>query len=142
MGNDMQTYFEQSSKGRSLIVALFGVFILIVGLFASHVLWKITQYIVIEYLSGQSPYSTITLVYQGLWCLAAISVVIIGISLIVSGYRRKQTDLIPGPTLYVLGLALAGVGGIALMNGFILEAVSLFFIGIVLMVWEWGSHVS
>lgn len=138
----MYSELEQSSKGRSLFVFIAGVLILVLGLFGLKLTWQVFSTIFSEFNVPDSPYSYVTLIYQGLWLLVAICTLIAGLSLIISALRRKQFDLIPGPTLYFLGLGLAVIGGFLLMGGIGWQAIAIIIMGLFLIYWEWGYHVS
>lgn len=138
----MYSELDKSSKGRSLFVFIAGALILVLGLFGIKPTWQVFSTILSEFNMPDSPYSYVTLIYQGLWLLVAVCTAIAGLSLIISALRRKQFDLIPGPTLYFLGLALAVIGCFLLMGGIGWQAIAIIVTGLFLIYWEWAYHVS
>ena len=138
----MHSELDRSSKGKSLLVFIIGTLVIVFGVWALMPTWKIFNIVYSEFNSPGSPYNYATMIYSSLWLLAAVCTVIAGISLIISALSRKQYDLIPGPTLYFLGLALAVIGGFLIMNGLGWQAITAIFIGLFLIYWEWAYHVS
>ncbi len=138
----MYSGLDKSSKGRSLLIFVIGALVLAAGLIGIKPSWTIFNIILSELKLPGSPYDYASLVYAALWIVATVSTSIAGISLIVSAIRRKQFDLIPGPTLYFLGLALAVIGGFLLTGGLSWQAVMAVSTGIFLIYWEWEYHVS
>ncbi|MFK8067563.1 MAG: hypothetical protein AB8D52_04890 [Gammaproteobacteria bacterium] len=133
---------EKSSKLRSTVILIIGALILAIGIFWLKPTWQVFQTVLSEFNTLNSPYTYASLIYQGLWLLVAVCTVIAGLSLMMSAIRRKQFDLIPGPTLYFLGLALSVIAGFILMSGLSWQAMAILIIGLFLIYWEWAYHVS
>ncbi len=133
---------DKSSKVRSTVIFIIGAIILVIGIFGLQPSWQILNTVFSEFNTTSSPYTYASLIYQGLWLLVTVCTVITGLSLIVSALRRKQFDLIPGPTLYFLGLGLSVIAGFLLMSGLSWQAVAMLMTGLFLIYWEWAYHVS
>ena len=140
----MHSELDKSSTARSLLVFIIGALVLAAGVFGLRPSWKIFNIILSELNTSKSPspYNYATMIYSALWLLAAICTAIAGISLIISALRRRQYDLIPGPTLYFLGLALAVIGGFLFIGGLNWQAITAMATGFFLIYWEWAYHVS
>lgn len=138
----MHSYLDRSSKGRALIIFIIGAIILAAGAFTTKVAWHVLSIVYGDYNKGESPYNFASLIYQALWLLVTLCILIVGVSLIRSALQRKEHDLIPGPTLYFLGLGLTVIGGYLILSGLTLEALASIVIGCLLIYWEWAYHVS
>jgi len=138
----MHSELEQCSKGKSVLVFIIGAIVLALGAWAIMPTWNLFSIIKSEIDSSNSPYNYATMLYASLWLVAAFSTLVAGLSLIFSALRRRQYDLIPGPTLYFLGLSLAVIGGFLMMGGLGWQAITAVVIGLFLIYWEWAYHVS
>lgn len=91
--------------------------------------------------ANQIAVSNNQLLYEGLWLLFTVSLTVLGLSLMVSGFRQKAHDVVPGPTLYVMGVALMAIALMMAMYGQVLHAVVAALVGLTLMVIEWYYDV-
>lgn len=137
----MYSDLDKSSKGRSFFIFIIGALVLAAGLIGMKPSLSIFNIIYLELSQASSPYNNINLLYAALWITAAVATCIAGLSLIISAITRKQADLIPGPTLYFLGLSLAVIGGFLFMGGLSWQAAVAASIGGLLIYWEWSYHV-
>lgn len=138
----MYSYLDRSSKGRSLIVFIIGAVVLTAGAYATKVAWHVLSVVYGDYNKGDSPYNYTSLFYQALWLLVTLCILIAGVSLVISALQRKEHDLIPGPTLYFLGLGLSVIGGFLILSGLTIQALATIVVGCLLIYWEWAYHVS
>ncbi len=79
--------------------------------------------------------------FQVMWAVFFISLFVAGVSLIVSGVKRKRHDLVPGLTLYFLGAALVVNALLLLTYGHLVYALTAAVIGCVVMYAEWSTEV-
>lgn len=138
----MHSNLDRSSPGKCLVVLVCGVLATIAGGIGLKLAWPLFDYVLSESSRSDSPFTYASIIYQGVWLLVALCTLIAGLSLIVSALRRKEHDLIPGPTLYFLGLGLAVIGGFLIMGGLSWQAAALIGGGFFLIYWEWVYHVS
>ncbi len=138
----MYSELDKCSKRKSSIVMICGLIVTAIGIAAVITAWKIVSLVLAEQASDWSPFNTANIVYVSLWLLTAVSTLIAGVSLIISAVKRKEYDLIPGPTLYFLGLSLAIIGGFLTIGGLYWQGLIAIVVGLLLIYWEWGFHVS
>lgn len=79
--------------------------------------------------------------YEGLWLVFFVSLTVLGISLLFSGFNRRQHNVVPGPTLYFMGAALLAIALMMTMYGQVLHAVVAAVAGVTLMIIEWYYDV-
>ncbi len=87
-------------------------------------------------------YSGGGLVLLILWLATSVLLLITGLCLIYSGWTRKAYDLVPGPTLYLLGLCIVGIGICLLLVGQFATAIGAILFGIAVCYWEWAYEIS
>ncbi len=138
----MHSDLDRSSTGKSLLVFIIGALVIALGAWGIMPTWKMFNIIQSEIDTSNSPYNYATMIYSALWLVAAFCTLVAGVSLIISALRRRQYDLIPGPTLYFLGLSLAVIGGFLMMGGLGWQAITAVVVGLFLIYWEWAYHVS
>ena len=138
----MYSELDKCSKRKSSIVMICGLIVTAIGIAAVITAWKIVSLVLAGQTSDWSPFNTANIVYVSLWLLTAVSTLIAGVSLIISAVKRKEYDLIPGPTLYFLGLSLAVIGGFLTIGGLYWQGLIAIVVGLLLIYWEWGFHVS
>ncbi len=138
----MHSELDRSSTGKSLLVFIIGTLVIALGAWGIMPTWKMFNIIQSEIDTSNSPYNYATMIYSVLWLVAAFCTLVAGVSLILSALRRRQYDLIPGPTLYFLGLSLAVIGGFLMMGGLGWQAITAVVVGLFLIYWEWAYHVS
>lgn len=66
---------------------------------------------------GVKAYLTTFVIYHALWWCFFVSLSIVGLSLLHAAFRGRTSNLVPGPTLYVLGATLIVNGFFLLMFG-------------------------
>jgi len=71
-----------------------------------------------------------------------VLLLITGLSLIYSGLKKKAYDLVPGPTLYLLGLCIIGIGFCLLLAAQFPLAIGAILFGIAICYWEWAYEIS
>ncbi len=138
----MHSDLDRSSAGRSILIFIIGTLVLAAGAWGIMPTWKMFNIIFSEFRTHDSPYNYATIIYSILWLVVAFCTLLAGVSLIISALRRRQYDLIPGPTLYFLGLSLAVIGGFLLISGLGWQAIIAIVTGLFLIYWEWAYHVS
>lgn len=78
-------------------------------------------------------------IYHAAWLLFFAGLLAAGISLMVSTVKGRREDIIPGPSLYVMGVSLVIAGMVQLLFGRPELAAATALAGIVLMVVEYRS---
>ncbi|MEM7281719.1 MAG: hypothetical protein AAF438_08835 [Pseudomonadota bacterium] len=66
---------------------------------------------------GIQAYLTTFVVYHAMWWLFFASLAVVGLSLIQASFVGRRNNLVPGPTLYLLGATLIINGFFLLMFG-------------------------
>lgn len=137
----MTTVVEQSlaGKGRSRFVIIIGA--LFAALAAAGLIGMGSHFLIVisHVLDGSIAYSRNFVIYNALWIILFISLLIAGISLIISGARRKLRDLVPGISLYLAGASLIVIGFYLLIYDELIYAVVAMAVGLTLMIVEWFS---
>ena len=96
--------------------------------------------VVTQLLDGSRVYSHNFAIYNALWIVFFISLLIAGISLIISGVQKKTHDLVPGVPLYLAGASLVVIGFYLFVYDELLYAIIAMVVGLVLVIAEWRSH--
>lgn len=91
--------------------------------------------------SGNYSVTSHQYLYEGLWLVFLVSLSVLGLSLVISGFQKRQHDIVPGPTLYLMGASLLGIALMMTMYGQVLHAVVAAMAGVTLMVIEWYYDV-
>ncbi len=138
----MHSELDRCSKGKSLLVFVIGAIVIALGVWGIMPSWKLFNIVQSELGAPNTPYNYATMIYSAMWVVAAFCTLVAGVSLIFSALRRREYDLIPGPTLYFLGLSLAVIGGFLMMGGLGWQAITAVVVGLFLIYWEWAYHVS
>ncbi len=99
---------RSSNEKRPILMAL-GAIVMMAGVAGSYILTKVLLHL----FNDQSGAFTTLVWYQIIWLIFFLGVIVAGISIFLAAIRGRQHNLIPGPTLYIMGLAL-------LVNGFFL----------------------
>lgn len=138
---------EQGSKLQNTLAVLVGALLSIVGGWATFAYARVlltrpdgangldAGFLDVTYSGGG-------LVLLILWLATAVLLLITGLCLIYSGWTRKAYDLIPGPTLYLLGLCIVGIGICLLLVGQFPTAIAAILFGIAVCYWEWAYEIS
>ena len=85
---------------------------------------------------GVQAYLTTFVVYHAMWWLFFLSLSVVGLSLLQAALVARRTNLVPGPTLYVLGATLIINGLFLAMFGQVMWAIAAIAVGLVLMYLE------
>ena len=105
------TASHQASPPASLAAVIAGVCLSAV---AAACLWQLA--VLVGYVAVSIDSSVLWRDYAAL-AAALTCAFVAGVSLVVSGVRRRRRDLVPGPTLYLLGLAMVAVAAQGLLVG-------------------------
>lgn len=112
------------------------------GIWATWAALKLLSFVWSHLSTETYAFTQSTVVYQGLWLIVALCVLIAGISLVISAWKRKRHDLVPGPTLYILGIALGAIGIFLFVFNQILFAIGTFIVGILFIYSEWSFRIT
>ncbi len=131
---------EQAGKGLSTFSILTGILFAVVaaaGLIGvgAHLLIVLTSL-----LDGSLGYSLNFAIYNALWIIFFLSLLIAGINLIISGARKKRHNLVPGISLYLAGASLIMLSFYLFVYDDLRYAVIALVVGLVLMLVEWFSE--
>lgn len=96
--------------------------------------------VITQLLDGSLGFSHNFAIFNALWIVFFISLLIAGISLIISGVRKRTHDLVPGISLYLAGASLLVIGFYLLAYDEMKYAVIAMLVGLVLVIAEWRSH--
>ncbi len=131
---------EQQSSSRPVITAL-GVVLAILGAAAVLRISTMLAFLLPRLADGELAFFWHQGLFQVMWAIFAVSLLITGISLIISGVRGKRRDLVPGLTLYFLGASLVINGLLLLIYGYPLYGGVAVAVGAVAVLVEWGTEV-
>ncbi|HID80940.1 MAG TPA: hypothetical protein EYH06_14305 [Chromatiales bacterium] len=128
-----------AGKGRSRLVMIIGA--LFAALAAAGLIGMGSHFLIVitHVLDGSIAYSRNFAIYNALWIIFFISFLIAGISLIISGVRRKLHDLVPGISLYLAGASLIVIGFYLFIYDELIYAAVAMLVGLTLMIVEWFS---
>jgi len=133
---------NRTSSGRGLITLVIGALVLVAGLWATYV-YSANAMHTLEVIRSNATTSFFpTIVLPVLWLVAAAMVAVAGFSLLVSGLMRRRHNLIPGPTLYLLGLSIIGIGIHFLAHHQLIPGAVATVAGLVICYWEFAFDVS
>lgn len=127
------------TKTHRIFVGLLAVVSLIAGGIG---LLMMTRLLIVDFAttdSGVRAFLTPFVIYHFLWWCFFASLAIAAISALISVTRGRTSDLVPGPTLYLLGSTLVVNGLFLFMFGAWVFAVSAIAAGILLMLVEYRS---
>ncbi len=132
----MENNNEKAPVGLRSASAIGGVVALVCGVLGVVQVSRIlaNDFAAIE--GGVQAYLTTFVVYHGMWWLFFVSLTIVGLSLLQASVVGRRTNLVPGPTLYVLGATLIINGLFLAMFSEVLWAISAIVVGLVLMYFE------
>lgn len=103
-------------------------------------LWVIVQLLMIEtadsvyVITGQKE-----ILFRLLWALVALCFVATGLSLLVAAVRQRRNNMVPGPTLYVLGSTLVIIALFLLSDAELVAGTVIGLAGVVTMRLEYRS---
>ena len=98
-------------------------------------------YLIPKLISGEYSYLFNLVLFQFMWAVFFVSLLVGGIKLIISGLQRRRHDIIPGLTLYFLGSALIVNGFLMLIYGHVLYAGIAILNGFIVVYIEWSTEV-
>lgn len=127
-----------AGTGRGWLTTVAGIILALAGLAGSITLVRVVTHL----LMGEYAFLSTLVIYQTVWLVIFASLFITGLSLVISGVKRKKHDIVPGPTLYILGLALVVNGFFLLIYSQTLYAVVAIAIGAILIYLEWATHTA
>ncbi len=90
-------------------------------------------------VEGTRTFLTPLAIYHAVWLVFFLTLLAVGVSLMVSVIKGRSRDIVPGPSLYIMGTSLVIAGMFQLVFGNIELAAVTGLIGIVLMVVEYRS---
>ena len=79
------------------------------------------------------------LLFRLLWGVVAASFAATGISLLIAAAKKQRTNIVPGPTLYILGVALVVIAMILVSDGGIVGGAVTGVAGMAMMWLEYRS---
>lgn len=139
---DSRNLNNRASTGRAMITLIIGVLILAIGAWGSYLYGLNVLHVAQSLGDAATPFTTPAIVLSSLWLVAAIMLAIAGLSLVISALIRRPRNLIPGPTLYLLGLAVVGIGIYFLVFEQWVPGIVAAVVGIVICYWEYAFDVS
>lgn len=129
-------YLQKQQSGGALLMFV-GVIIAGVGVALSFVVGILLYDQYQAASTGSLSVGTHQFLYEGLWFVFFLSLAVLGISLLFSGFNRRRHNVVPGPTLYLMGASLLAIALMMIMYGQTLHAVVAAVVGVILMVVEW-----
>jgi len=126
---------------RSRLIILLGIFAAIIGAAGGVGVSPMLAYLIPKLISGEYSYLFNLVLFQFMWAVFFVSLLVAGIKLIVSGLQRKRHDVIPGLALYFLGSALIVNGFLMLTYGYVLYAGIAILNGFIVVYIEWSTEV-
>ena len=130
-----------ASATRSRLIIVLGAIAAVLGAAGILAISPMLVYLIPKLTSGEYRYLFNLVLFQFMWAVFFISLLIAGIKLIISGVKRKRHDIIPGLTLYFLGAALIVNGLLMLTYGHTLYAGITVLIGVAVAYIEWSTEV-
>lgn len=137
----MTTENYDAGAARSGFIILLGVVAAILGAAGTLGISKMLAWLVPKLISGEYPFLSHLALFQFMWAVFFVSLLIAGIKLVISGIRRKRHDIVPGLTLYFLGVALIVNGLLMFIYGHTLYAGVTVLIGALVSYIEWSTEV-
>jgi hypothetical protein len=137
----MTTENYDAGAMRSRLIILLGIFAAIIGAAGGLGISPMLAYLIPKLMSGEYFYLFNLVLFQFMWAVFFVSLLVGGIKLIISGLQRKRHDIIPGLTLYFLGSALIVNGFLMLIYGHVLYAGIAILNGFIVVYIEWSTEV-
>ncbi len=88
---------------------------------------------------GTRDFLTPMAIYHSVWLLFFLALLVTGISLIIAAIRGRSEDIVPGPSIYIMGTTMVIAGMFQLLFGNMELAAVTGLVGVVLMVVEYRS---
>ena len=136
----MSTAVTERPASRPLLIAL-GAVLAILGAAGLLRISTMLAFLLPQLAGGEFRFFSHLALFQVMWAVFFVSLLITGVSLIVSGARGKRRDVVPGLTLYFLGASLMVNGILLLTYGHPLYGGIALFIGALAAYLEWSTEV-
>ncbi len=127
-----------SAAGRAAI-GLAGVGATVGGVLGGFVELRLLSQDFLTTVEGTRSFLTSMAIYHAVWLVFFLALLAVGMSLIASTISGRSEDIVPGPSLYIMGTALVIAGMFQLVFGNVELAAVTGLVGIVLMVVEYRS---
>jgi len=127
-----------SAMGRAAI-GIAGVGATVGGVLGGFTELKLLSQDFLTTVEGTRSFLTPLALYHAVWLVFFLALLVVGVSLMVSTVKGKTNDIIPGPSVYVMGTTLVIAGMFQLVFGNIELAAVTGLVGIVLMAVEYRS---
>ena len=137
----MTTENYDAGAVRSRFIVFIGALAATLGAAGVLAISPMLAYLIPKLTSGEYSYFFNLVLFQMMWAVFFLSLLVAGIKLIISGVQRKRHDIIPGLTLYFLGAALIVNGFLMLTYGHALYAGIAIVVGSVVAYIEWSTEV-
>jgi len=137
----MTTKGYDASVARSRLIVFIGALAATLGAAGVLAISPMLAYLIPKLTSGEYSFFFNLVLFQVMWAVFFVSLLVAGIKLIISGVQRKRHDIVPGLTLYFLGAALIVNGFLMLMYGHALYAGIAIVVGSVVTYIEWSTEV-
>lgn len=126
---------------RSGFIVLLGIVAAILGAAGTLGISKMLLYLIPKLNDGEYSFLSHLALFQFMWVVFFVSLLIAGVKLVFSGIRRKRHDIVPGLSLYFLGAALIVNGFLMFTYGHVLYASVTVLIGAMVSYLEWSTEV-
>jgi hypothetical protein len=137
----MTTEDFDAGLARSRFIIIVGVLATILGVLGSLGIFRMLAFLIPKLSSGEYSFLSHLALFQFMWAVFFVSLLVAGIKLVVSGIKRKRHDIVPGLTLYFLGAALVVNGILMLTYGNVVYAGITILIGALVSYLEWSTEV-
>ena len=137
----MTTENYDAGAARSRFIIFIGALTATLGAAGVLAISPMLAYLIPKLTNGEYSYLFNLVLFQLMWAVVFVSLLVAGIKLIISGANRKRHDIIPGLSLYFLGAALMVNGFLMLMYGHAIYAGIAIFVGSIVSYLEWSTEV-
>ncbi len=137
----MTTEDYDAGTACSRVLIFLGALAAILGAAGVLAISPMLAYLIPKITDGEYAYLFNLVLFQVMWAVFFVSLLVTGIKLIISGMQRKRHDIVPGLTLYFLGAALIVNGFLMLTYGHLLYAGIAIVVGSVVAYIEWSTEV-
>ncbi|RUM94473.1 MAG: hypothetical protein DSZ28_02985 [Thiothrix sp.] len=137
----MMTESYDAGVARSRLILFIGALAAILGAAGVLAISPLLVYLIPKLVNGEYSYLFNLALFQFMWAVFFVSLLVAGIKLVISGANRKRYDIIPGLTLYFLGAALMVNGFLMLMYGHVIYAGIAILVGSIVSYLEWSTEV-
>ncbi len=133
---------DLASSQRSLATLLLGALVTVGGLVGTVFLLRILWFVLPKLSAGEYGFTLSTALYGAAWLALFIGLCVTGVSLVMSGLRRKRHDLVPGITLYIVGLSAIVIGFFLLVRSDYIPAVVAIVVGAIFVYLESQTRIA